>query len=69
MTLDETHLGWLGSDDYAVAAELRRQRDRRDPDRPDADRPDDADVRPRRDLFGELLAGRWSDDEPPTAPR
>jgi hypothetical protein len=56
---DETQLGWLAGDDYEVAAAMRAEAD---PDRPD-------EVSPRMDLLGELLAGRWSDDDPPTAPR
>jgi hypothetical protein len=57
---DETHIGWLAGDDYEVAAAMREAAG--DPDRPD-------ETTPRRDLLGEILAGRWSDDDPPTAPR
>jgi hypothetical protein len=58
---DETHIGWLASDDYTVAAAMRLADT--DPDRPD-------EVTPRRDLLGELLAeGLHRDGNPPTAPR
>ena len=53
---DGVRAGWVAFDDYRRAAKLRQTN------------PDQADVEPRVDLLGGLLAGRWADDDP-AAPR